>query len=109
MAVLVGDIGGTNGRFGLVDDRGVRPERIEVEPGDAHERFEDALGAFLEKAGEKPPRAALAVAGPVDDQGHARITNRQSWRIDPDALKKRFGFSDVLVMNDFVADRKSVV
>lgn len=108
MAVLVGDIGGTNGRFGLVDDGALRPDRIESEPGDAHERFEDALGAFLEKTGEKPDRAALAVAGPVDDRGHARITNRQNWVIDPDALKQRFGFSDVLVMNDFVAQAASL-
>jgi glucokinase len=108
MAVLVGDIGGTNGRFGLLEDGGLRPERIESEPGDAHKRFEDALGAFLEKAEQKPDRAALAVAGPVDDRGNARITNRQSWMIDPEALKKRFGFSDVLVMNDFVAQAASL-
>ncbi|MFC3690934.1 glucokinase [Chenggangzhangella methanolivorans] len=108
MAVLVGDIGGTNGRFGLAEKGGLRPDRIDVEPGDDHASFEDALGAYLEKTGEKPDRAALAVAGPVDDEGRARITNRKSWTIDPQALKRRFGFSDVLIMNDFVAQAASL-
>lgn len=106
--LLVGDIGGTNGRFGVVDGRATRPDEVAVEQGDAHASFEDAVAAYLEKLGETPPRAAFAVAGPLDAAGRGRITNRPAWTIDPDALARRFGFERVLTMNDFVAQAASL-
>lgn len=101
--VLVGDIGGTNGRFGLVGDDRLRPDGVVSEPGEAHATFEAALGAALDRLGGRPSRAALAVAGPVGEDGRAVITNRRGWTIDPERLKARFGFAEVLVINDFVA------
>lgn len=106
--MLVGDIGGTHGRFGVVADDGVRPDRVAIEEGDAHASFESAVAAYLEKLGDRPRRAAFAVAGPVDEEGHARITNRKSWLIDPAALTQKFGFETVLVLNDFAAQAASL-
>lgn len=106
--LLVGDIGGTNGRFGLVDPDGLRPRRVLVEEGAAHASFAAALAAYLDKTGARPRRAALAVAGPVGEDGRARVTNRPSWEMDPRDLKRRFGFDDVLVINDFVAQAASL-
>lgn len=103
MTVLVGDIGGTHGRFGLVSGEALRPTDVGVEGGDAHADFADAVAAYLERAGARPSRAAFAVAGPVGDGRRARITNRPSWEIDADALAERFGFERVDLMNDFVA------
>lgn len=108
MTTLVGDIGGTHGRFAEVEPGAVTPRAVGVEDGDDHARFEDAVAAYLEKSGARPARAAFAVAGPVSDGRHARITNRQSWEIDADALERRFGFERVAVMNDFVAQAASL-
>lgn len=108
MTLLVGDIGGTNGRFGVVDEGELRPGRVESEPGEAHQTFEAALGACLDRLDVRPSRAAFAVAAPIGEDGRARLTNRRGWTIDPRALKRRFGFDDVLVMNDFVAQAASL-
>ena len=108
MTLLVGDIGGTHGRFATVDDGELRPGPLDVRDGDAYPTFEDALAAHLETAPEKPRRASFAVAGPVGADGTARITNRAAWTIDPQALKRRFGFERVLVVNDFVAQAASL-
>lgn len=108
MTVLVGDIGGTNGRFGLVEDGGLRPSGIEIEPGEAHETFEAALAAYLDRLDARPRRAAFAIAGPIGDDGRGVLTNRRNWIVDPQALKSRFGFDEVLAMNDFVAQAASL-
>lgn len=106
--LLVGDIGGTNGRFALVEQGSTRPIEIDVEPAEAHATFEDALGAYLSRLGETPRRAAFAVAGPLDADGRGRITNRPAWRIDPESLRRRFGFEQALTLNDFVAQAASL-
>ncbi|WP_370334543.1 glucokinase [Parvularcula marina] len=98
--VLVADIGGTNARFALMDERGdvVRTETRQVAE---YPTFLDALDAFLEHGGEHPTRASFAVAGPVTD-GHAAFTN-SPWTIDRAQLRDRKGFDECLVINDFRA------
>ncbi len=100
--LLVGDIGGTHGRFALAA-ADLRPERTGVEEGDAHPDFASALAAYLQKSGVTADVAAFAVAGPVTAGETARVTNRRNWTFDVEDLKRRFGFSRVVVMNDFVA------
>lgn len=100
--LLVADIGGTHGRFGLVEKGELRPHDVGIEEGEAHPTLERAVAAYLDKASARPLRAAFAVAGPVEGQ-RARITNRPSWEIDADALAARFGFERVTLMNDFAA------
>ncbi|WP_164919670.1 glucokinase [Hansschlegelia zhihuaiae] len=102
MTLLVADIGGTHGRFGLLEGDGLRPGGVGIEEGDAHATFEDAVAAYLGKAGARPDRAVFAVAGPVDG-GRARITNRPNWTIDAGSLRRRFGFAQVTLLNDFAA------
>ena len=106
--LLVGDIGGTNGRFALVERGALRLRDVLIEKGDDHSSFDGALGAYLETLSERPACAAFAVAGPVRDGRTARITNRPAWEIDADALRARFGFERVALMNDFVAQAASL-
>lgn len=101
MTLLVGDIGGTNGRFGLIPDGGLRPSGVEILANDEHDSFEDEVGAFLDMADEKPTRAAFAVAGPVAGRS-MHLTNRD-WTIDAARIEKRFGLERVVLLNDFVA------
>ncbi len=97
----MGDVGGTQARFAIVDATGPPPwnvrERRDLE-GD-FPTFLEALRTYFDRAGgERPKVAAIAVAGPVTD-GTARFTNR-GWNISEDDLRK-FGFEQAALVNDF--------
>jgi glucokinase len=98
--VLLGDIGATNARFALLADGELSPVKtFEV----AHfARFADAALDFLKHYGErgKVVRAALAVAGPVEN-GRCVLTNCP-WVIDAEDLYKSFGLA-ARIVNDFEA------
>nr|WP_070959065.1 glucokinase [Hyphomonas sp. Mor2] len=108
--VLVGDIGGTNVRFGRarlgfaghpeVDD-------IAVMPGDSFQTFHDALSVYLGQLGNKRPQQALfAFAGPVRD-GVVRLTNRD-WVVDSHALAEKTGLERIRLVNDYAAMARSI-
>lgn len=98
--ILVGDIGGTNARFGLVADgalRDVRSLRVA-----AHARAGDALARYLADAGTPTiTRAALAVAGSVDGD-RVRLTNG-GWDFSVSALRQQLGADHIALLNDFEA------
>ena len=102
--ILVGDVGGTHARFAVVEPSAGGPWtlRQRVDLTDAFPKFDDALRAYLDRAGVAPlPRlASIAVAGPVTSAA-ARFTNR-GWEISEPALRE-FGFEGAFLVNDFVA------
>eukprot|EP00892_Ulva_mutabilis_P009391 jgi/Ulvmu1/6824/UM031_0028.1 len=105
--LLLGDIGGTNARFELVDADIVTGERsasfVEIIPTSQYETIEDALAQFLSLAGDQGKTissGALACAGPVVDNA-CDMTNLK-WVVDGDAISKRFGMRTA-ILNDFVA------
>jgi glucokinase len=102
-AVLAADIGATNARFALVEPPG-DAARIVFErtyPTASFPDFEPALAAFLDETrGEKIARAAIAIAGPVDE-GAGRLVNRSGWSVDRRSLA-RLGVEAKLI-NDFQA------
>jgi glucokinase len=99
---LVGDVGATNARFGLVSPAGKllhwRSYACEHYP-----TIDDALTQYLdERAGlPMPRRAAIAVASPITGDWVA-MTNHP-WQFSIAALKARFGFERLEVINDFTA------
>ncbi|MBP7705062.1 MAG: glucokinase [Caulobacter sp.] len=104
-AGLVADIGGTNVRFArtlpgpdgaptLVDERVFR--------GDDHPDLESCLALYIDGlGGDRPTRAVFGVACAVDGDA-IRLTNRD-WLISVEALKRRFGFERLDLLNDFAA------
>jgi glucokinase len=102
--ILVGDVGGTHARFAVVEPVEEGPWRIRdrLDLAERFATFNDALRSYLERAGltAPPPRAAIAVAGPVE-AGTARFTNR-GWVISERALVE-FGFEGADLINDFAA------
>ncbi|MDB5467818.1 MAG: glk [Phenylobacterium sp.] len=99
---LVGDVGGTNARFALVDAQGhVRHPRSF--PARDYASLADVIAEYLETtAGRKrPPRAVIAVAGPVLD-GEIEFTNLD-WQISEGDLLAHFEFEAVKLLNDFAA------
>jgi glucokinase len=99
---LVGDIGATNARFGLVSPAAelLHTRTYAVED---HASIEDAIAAYLEERGALPmPReGALAIASPVTGDRIA-MTNHP-WSFSVAALRARLGFERLEVINDFTA------
>jgi glucokinase len=99
---LVGDIGATNARFGLVSPDGKvlhwRSHACEQYPS-----IDDALAEYLSDRGDLPmPRqAAIAIASAVTGDRIA-MTNHP-WSFSIAELKARFGFERLEVINDFTA------
>lgn len=101
---LVGDVGGTNCRFALAErnPQGTielhHSERFAV--GD-FSNFHDAVKGYLDAQKLTPKKAAFAFAGPKFGD-EIRMTN-VDWVVSESSLNEKFGFDDVVVLNDFVA------
>lgn len=108
--VLVGDIGGTNVRFGHARlGFAGHPEvgDVAVMPGDSFRTFHEALSVYLGQLGNKRPQQALfAFAGPVRD-GVVRLTNRD-WIVDSHDLEKKTGLERIRLVNDYAAMARSI-
>ncbi|GJE78433.1 glucokinase [Methylorubrum suomiense] len=99
--VLVGDIGGTNARFGLIETRGAAPQVLSHEPTAGHADPSAAIRASLGKSGAPAPRSAiLAIAGRVDAPA-VQLTNAH-WVVAGEAVGRDFGLSRVTIVNDYV-------
>lgn len=97
---LVGDIGGTNARFALVDVDGP-PREARKLPRQSFNSVAEAIEDYLQGTGApRPAGVALAAAGPVID-GAVRFTNR-GWSTSETALRG-LGFDKAIVVNDFAA------
>ena len=101
-AGLVGDVGGTNARFAVVDAQGhIRNPRTFVarEYGALTEIIAEYIETTCGRA--RPARAVIAVAGPVLD-GEIEFTNLD-WQVSECDLLAAFGFEAVKLINDFAA------
>ncbi len=100
---LVGDIGGTNARFALVDLDAPEIELRESAalPNADFASLQHAIERYLAGVSEKPARAALAVACPVGSD-EIRLTNR-AWSFSRSELQRTLGLSELRMLNDFGA------
>lgn len=99
---LVGDIGGTNARFALVERGQARPTAIEILTCGDYASLDDAVVDYLARAGVNGvAEACFAVASPVTGP-RVRMTNNP-WVFDSDRLRARFGWQAFKVINDFTA------
>jgi len=98
---LLGDIGGTNSRFALVDE-GVAVRDIEKFKNDDFPSLEAAAREYLDRKGHPKVRAlSFAIAGPVTEEPIS-LTNRD-WRFTRASLKEATGAELALILNDFEA------
>jgi glucokinase len=99
---LVGDIGGTNSRFGLVEVGSTRVREIEVLKNNNFASLEDSIGAYVKAQGlSELAAAAIAVAGPTEGEIVA-LTNRD-WSFTRDSLRKAALARRFRLLNDFEA------
>jgi glucokinase len=99
-STLLADIGGSKSRFALANSAG-RPECIVAIDNDTVPDLAAAVARYLDETGARPRVATLAVAGPIDGE-EVTLTNR-AWRFRRGEFAKRFGFSQLCVVNDFEA------
>lgn len=106
---LVGDIGATNARFGLLDAAGT-VDGIRVGPCSDHVGLAEAIEAYLDAArrdspephaAPRPRAAALAVAAAVAGD-HVAFVNHH-WFFSQAALRSRLDLDHLLIVNDFGA------
>ncbi len=99
---LVGDIGGTNSRFGLVEVGSTAIGGIEALKNDKYGSLEEAVGHYVAARGITGlAAAAIAVAGPVEGE-IVGLTNRD-WRFSRESLRKAARARRFRLLNDFEA------
>ncbi len=100
---LVGDIGGTNARFALVDlaDPALALQASQSLPNAEFASVQHAIEHYLQQVGALPTRAALAVACPVGSD-EIRLTNR-AWSFSRSELQATLGLDELRMLNDFGA------
>ncbi|HEX6997373.1 MAG TPA: glucokinase [Gammaproteobacteria bacterium] len=99
---LIADIGATNTRCALLDDKG-RRLGVEFFKNAQFKDLGSLLAQYLERrrATDRPTRAALAVAAPIGGD-EVRMVNR-NWVFSRAALQRQLGLQRLLVVNDFAA------
>lgn len=99
---LVGDIGGTNARFALVERGSFQPRAIEILACGDYRNLDHAVTEYLARVGvSEVGEACLAVASPVTGS-RVRMTNNH-WCFDTDEIRRQFGWRTFKVINDFTA------
>ncbi len=101
-ARLLGDIGGTNARFGWQADRTAPIEQVRTLHCADFATLEDAIRAYLQGAAlGVPPTCGIGIATPIT--GDAVHMTNHHWTFSQRALRERLGLDRLLVINDFTA------
>jgi len=99
---LLGDVGGTNARFGWQATAESGIEHVLVLPCAAHETLEAAIRTYLELKNLPMPReGALGIANPITDDV-IRMTNHH-WSFSITDMQHSLGLDRLNVINDFTA------
>jgi glucokinase len=105
--LLIGDIGGTNARFALVDTQySSFTDVVTLQCGD-FESADNAIRHYLDSVQAGPPDTiCLAAAGPIVDR-RVHFTNNH-WEISAHELARAFSTGAVRLLNDFEAIAYSI-
>lgn len=99
---LVGDIGGTNSRFGLVEPGSTQVRGIAVQKNQNFASLEDSIAAYVKSQGLTGlAGAAIAVAGPIEGE-RVSLTNRD-WSFTRESLRTAAQARVFRLLNDFEA------
>jgi len=98
---LIGDIGATSSRLGLLGPAANAAEHTRVFRNDEYAGLTDLLAEFLAGIDDRPQFLALAVAAPVHGDD-IRMCNRD-WSFSGASLARELRFERVKIINDFHA------
>jgi glucokinase len=106
--VLVGDIGGTNSRFGLVRDIHSSLEFFDPVKTNDYSDLQSAIDdAVLSKTSIIPKRLVMGIAGPISGTQY-QLTNAR-WNINPEEVMGDLALNSAEFMNDFPAQALGVL
>ena len=99
--VLVGDIGGTNARFALIEQPGRAPSAPQYRGTRDFPSLEAAFADAIPHFAARPRSVVVCAAGPVEGR-QVNMTNAK-WLIDGPRVADAAGLSQGLILNDFEA------
>lgn len=99
---LVGDIGGTNSRLEIIDASSTLIKRLDVLTADYHS-FGELLTHFLQGLKIEPSNIFGACCFASKILHNKTVTNANyKWEpTDGNAIKEKFGFKEMVLLNDF--------
>lgn len=103
---LLGDIGGTTVRLALQRD-GKPPSPAESLACADFASLEQALDAFLARRGGEAPSAAILAVAAVPGGDRIALTNN-AWAFSANALRQRYGWARLDIVNDFAALARAI-
>lgn len=99
---LLGDIGGTNARFGWQEAVDSPIEHVKVLPCAAFISLQSAIEHYLSSLNlQKPSWASLGIANPVN--GDAISMTNHHWKFSVNEVRENLGLSRLVLLNDFTA------
>ena len=101
LPALIADVGGTNARFSLVDETGEMSPPISCAVA-SHRDVADAIADFVLPALPVKPRSFVPALATAIKGESIKLTHAH-WTFTPRDLIARFGFDDVILLNDFEA------
>ena len=105
--ILIGDVGGTNARFAIVESATSEAGEPGIVRTAEFATIDGAIRAILDRGTTRPKSAVIAVAGPVD--GDAIALTNCPWVVRPKGMFDSLGLSDIVILNDFEAQALAVV
>jgi glucokinase len=104
---LIGDIGASNVRFALVQPNGIMTH-ARIYASNKYPSLSEAIDGYLSEEFQAvaPPQAVLAVAASIAGDEVA-LTN-YPWKFSIEAIRERFKFRRLRVINDFVANALAI-
>ncbi len=97
--VLIADVGGTNIRFGIAEDKKV--SKVHKYVCNQFRSTEDAIQTYLSEVNEKPDYFVAGAAGEINEDGRIELTN-SALQLDIREICRQFGFQKGLLANDVV-------
>lgn len=105
--LLIGDVGGTNARFALLDDAMADPVTFPAVTTAEFDSLQQVIqSVVLDRTSVRPQSAIIAVAGLVTGD-EIELTNR-GWIISPEAMLDALQLDQVVILNDFEAQALAV-
>ena len=100
---LIGDIGATNSRYGLVDLETFDISDIRTFKNTSYKSLNALIADYLSGCEKQSSidQTVLAIAGPVD--GRSTTMTNLNWRIDGDKIEQDFNLRSAVIINDFHA------
>ncbi|MEW7007190.1 glucokinase [Lentilitoribacter sp. EG35] len=107
--VLIGDIGGTNSRFALIEKPDAPIRHFDSTKNTNFSSIQDVIEeSVFTKTDLRPKTLIIAVAGPTGNPKGIKLTNCP-WEINPNALLGTLNLNEIIAVSDFEAQALAAI